>query len=139
MELFRITYEDTKGVSLMPMMLYPVSCKTETDTETVSLIFYFDQNRNLMKQLQYLKGEIRNVYHILKDQTAPIEDIEEMVLQFCKNLGIPRWKVFIKDHKLYIQADSSTDTYVPVYIPMDWVDCQLPRPVEVGACNCPVV
>lgn len=109
----------------MPTMLYPVSCKTETDTETVSLIFYFDQNRNLMKQLQYLKGEIRNVYHILKDPTAPIKDIEEMVLQFCKNLGIPRWKVFIKDHKLYIQADSSTDTYTPVYIPMDWVDCDI--------------
>lgn len=109
----------------MSMMLYPVSCKTETDTETVSLIFYFDQNRNLMKQLQYLKGEIRNVYHILKDPTAPIEDIEEMVLQFCKNLGIPRWKVFTKDHKLYIQADSSTDTYTPVYIPMDWVDCDI--------------
>lgn len=109
----------------MPKMLYPVSCKTETDTETVSLIFYFDQNRNLMNQLQYLKGEIRNVYHILKDLTAPIEDIEEMVLQFCKNLGIPRWKVFIKDHKLYIQANSSTDIYAPVYIPMDWVDCDI--------------
>lgn len=109
----------------MPTMLYPVSCKTETDTETVSLIFYFNQNRNLMNQLQYLKGEIRNVYHILKDLTAPIEDIEEMVLQFCKNLGIPRWKVFIKDHKLYIQANSSTDIYAPVYIPMDWVDCDI--------------
>ena len=109
----------------MPTMLYPVSYKTETDTETVSLIFYFDQNRNLMKQLQYLKGEIRNVYHILKDPTASIEDIEEMVLQFCKNLGIQRWKVFIKDHKLYIQADSSTNTYAPVYIPMDWVDCDI--------------